>query len=267
MPDSNAFHLEGVKPIADKNQNKLKSVAESFKNETIILLANKTHDLPEKHSPSLTKSENDLLSSVKANAEKLSMNKDEMKMHGKTWRSSKYAVPEKPSHLRNIADHPKRESTWHKNFKDLHKVLGSVNGPKENSFNGFDIVLVDIPPSYSRLRWDKPHINSLTSPAIRYVPMKSSPTVFDFFLGLNSLAGNFLTDPDETENGIFFQQSLENPYWNHRLSFDRLMSPPVVHKKAAKVAHGDRIAKDVNSTQFIDKLTEPCTCGERKNLL
>lgn len=256
----NAFHLDGVN----------RTVAEALKNETIISPANQTHNLTEITAPTLQGSEGKPLSGGKP-----STKIDEAKIYGKPWRASKHTVAEKSLNSRNIPSHPKpkRESakhpTWHKNFKDSHK-FGSANSANENVFNGFDIVVVDIPPSYSELRWDKPHINSLTSsPSYRYVPGNPSPSIFDFFMGLNSVAGNFLTDPAEMENEIYYQQSLENPLWNRRLSIDRLMSPATIHQKT--MVNGDRIAKEVNAVQLFGKLSEPiknctCTCGARNRL-
>lgn len=267
LPNSNSFHLERVERIADNNQIELhKPVVETFKNETMISIANKTSN------PHLTeKTGNEPLSSIKSIADKVAIKNDEMKIHGKQWRTSNHAVPAKPLNLRNIASHPKRESSnhpmWHKNLKDLHK-FGSVNSAKENGFNGFDVVVIDLPPSYSKQRYDKPRINTFTSPSFRYMPMGPSPSIFDFFLGLNSISGNLLTDPAEMGNEIYFQQSLENPSWNHRLSFDRFVSPATVHPN---VMNGIRIPRDENPTQLYGKLSEPiknctCTCGERNKL-
>lgn len=253
MLNLNAFHLDGVNRP---------------KNETNILLANKTHNSTEITPSSLTKLEGKPLSGIKSNTTgKPSTNNDEMKVYGKPWRASKHTVPEKSSNLRKMPGHPKRESVnhpaWHKGFKDLHK-LASVNSGKENGFNGFDIVVVDIPPTYS-LRWDKPRINALaSSPSYRYVPMSPSPSIFDLFLGLNSMAG-LADSAEEMENEIYYQPSLENSLWNRRLSMDRLLSPPPIHQKAM---NGHRVTKEVNANQLFGKLSEAmkncsCTCGAR----
>lgn len=275
LPNSNSFHLERVKLITDNNQNELdKPVVETFKNETMVSLGNNRTDphLTEKTPTNLK----DTLSSIKS-IDKALINRDEIKINGKQWRTSKNAVPAKPLNSRNITSHPKRESSnhpmWHKKLKDLHK-LGTVNTAKGNGFNGFDVVLVGLPPSYSRLRWDKPRTNTFTTPSFRYMPVGPSPSIFDFFMGLNSISGNFLTNPDgsltiQTKSTI---GSMDQPsdVWNHRLSFDRLVSPATIHRTAMHVMNGERIPReDINATQLYGKLLEPtkqncaCTCGSR----
>lgn len=263
LPNGNAFHLENVDRITDNNQKERHQlVVDIFTNETTATTTNDSHSVPT--GPKISKGKP--LSSIKPiAADKASINIDEMKVHEKKGRTSKHSVPAKPLNVRTSASHPKRESfnqpMWHKNLKDLHKS-GSVNGLHQNGFNGIvDVVVVDMPPSYSRLRWDKPRTSTFTSPSLRYVPIGRSPSIFDFFMGLNSIPGNWAT-----ENAIYVQQP---GLQNHRQSYyDRLVSPATILQN---VMNGERIQWDENANQWsgisTDSIKNPiCACGERNKL-
>ncbi len=264
MHTSIAFHLDGIKKIDERNPN-----IQSFKNDTIFPLANHTHNLTETTtSVSRVLPENEHLTTMKSNSEKPSVNKGEMKFYEKPWLTKTYTAPEKSSNPRNIVSHPKRESpnhqTWHKISKDLHK-FGSVNNAKENSFNGLEVVVLDVPSSYQGVRWDKPRMHKFPSPAFHYVPVNPAPSIFDLLLGLNSISQDLFTEPAEVENEIYIQKSLENPYWNHRGSFGKLLNTAAIHPKNT---NSDWVRNDKNPTHLFGNLSEPvknctCTCGER----
>lgn len=251
--------MDGVKNVDENGQKEILITDKKLiENATFDLSANNTHESTV--AP--------LIGLIKSNDEKPSNRHVETKIIEKPWRPSKYSVPEKTSSQRTTSSHQKRDTvthpTWHKISKELHKS-GVTNNAKGNSLNGFDVLLVDIPSSYSpRIRWGKPRMNAFTSPSLRYVPFNRSPTIFDLLLGFDSAAENMLTEPAEIEKELLIQQSLDNPYWNQRLSFGRSVNPAINPLRASNV---DRVRKDVNVTQMFGKSTDSvksctCTCGE-----
>lgn len=181
------------------------------------------------------------------------------KIYGKPSRLS----TEQSSTSRNVG-HPKRESvshpTRHKGPKDLHKI-NSITATQANNFNGFDVVLVDLPSSYPRA---VRRMNPLT-PSVRYVPMNRAPTILDFLMGFDSMGQNLLAEPVEMGNEVLIQQSMDNQSWNRR--FDRFMNSIANHLSGV---NGDRVHKDANSTQMYGNLSESksctCTCEKRNKL-
>lgn len=217
------------------------------------------NDVTEETPHSLRKPNSESISSKRSILAKSSTKIDEIKLHEKPFRpSNRHTVPEVPKNLHPVASYPKREPVSHPiRHKEFHK-LGSANNAKERNFNAFDMVVIDIPASYSPLRWEEPTLNTFASPDFHYVPMKHLPSIFDFFLGLNSISGNFVTDPKEIQNDIYSRQIFENPSWNHRLSFDKLVSPARVQQ------NGNRFVRDVNPIQLLSKFSKPinnCTCA------
>lgn len=255
----NAFHLDGIKKIDGKN---LKNLDGTYREPSNIRTLAGTTEF------SLNASESRPLSDAKLNADGLHIRNDvETKVHDRPWTTAKKAVSGKSSNLLSTASHPKRQSvnhpTWHKISKEPHK-FSAFDNSRENGFNGFDVVVVDIPSSYSRMRWEKPRINGFASPLLRYAPMTRSPSIFDLLLGLDSVSENVLTQPDGMENEVYFQPSMDDPSWNRHLSFGKLINP--IQQKAM---NGNRFSKDVSAIPFFGKLTEPaknctCICEERR---
>lgn len=251
----NAFHLDGVKRIDGKN---LKPVHNPYQE------AFHTNISTEPILSSLNTSESKPSSNEKSNAEKLH-NKisDQTKVHDKPWAT----VSDKSSNLQKTSSHPKRQSinhpTWHKISKEPYKF----NAVDNSGLHGFDVVVVDIPSSNSGIRWENQRLNSFGSPSLRYGPFTRSPSLFDLLFGLDSISENRLPEPAGMENAVYLQQSLDDPSWNRHLSFGKLLNPYVTQQKAMA---GNRFSKDLSTSKFFGKLTEPsaknctCICEERK---
>ncbi|XP_037030523.1 uncharacterized protein LOC119070340 [Bradysia coprophila] len=262
MLDLNAFHLDGVK----KDGKNLKSVHSPYEEPFHTTTSTDTIS----SSPNVSDSKP--LSSAKSNADKPHIKiTDETKVqdHDKPWPTAKNTVSEKSSNVLKIGSHPKRQSinhpTWHKVLKEPHR-FSTFENSGENGLHGFDVVVVDIPSSYSRMRWEKPRENSFATPSLRYAPITRSPSIFDLLLGLDSISENVLTEPAGMGDEVYYQQSSDNPPWNRHLSFDRLLNPTVTQQKAM---NGNRFSKDVSLANFFGKSAEPaknctCICEERK---
>ncbi|KAG4067254.1 hypothetical protein HA402_000245 [Bradysia odoriphaga] len=260
LPDSCAFYLDGVK----KDGKNLKSVHSPYQESFHTTTSTETI------SSSPNASDSKPHSSAKSNPEKPHIkiiDKTNVHDNDKPWPTAKNSVAEKSSNSLKIASHPKRQSInqWHKISKEPHR-FSSFETSGENGLHGFDVVVVDIPSSYSRMRWEKPRVNSFAPPSLRYAPITRSPSILDLLLGLDSISEIVPTEPAGMGNEVYYQQSFDNPSWNRHLSFDRLLSPTVTQQKAM---NGNRFSKDVSVANFFGKSAEPtknctCICEERK---
>lgn len=249
----NAFHLDGIQKFDGESPRPVHSpTQESSHNTSTVTIS------------SLDASEHKPLSSKIPNDEKLHVKiNDQTKLHDKPWA----AVPQKSSNLLKTASHPKRQTinhpAWHKIQKEPRKFSTIDN----SGLHGIDVVVVDIPSTYSRMRWEKPRLNSLPPPSLRYAPYSHSPSLFDLLFGLDSISQNIPSEPAGMEKEVYFKQSLDSPSWNRQLSFGRLSDYPTIIQQKAMIGNG--ISKDVSATNLLGKSTErgrncTCICEERK---
>ncbi|KAJ6648809.1 hypothetical protein Bhyg_04041, partial [Pseudolycoriella hygida] len=212
----NGFHLEGH---LDGNRTTETTVPKSIQNGTVISRNKTHHELLGTGPIKQVSTEN--------STEGVLSNKDKTKSYGPWWSSSRYTVPEKPLNLGINLNRSKRvsfgHSILHKSSKDSHKLGSSL---KDNNLSGIDVVVVDFIPSYART---KPRINTYVSPPFHYAQYPTS-SIFDLFMGLSNSM-----NPSEMASDIYSRQNLErtwaDPFWDRRLPFGSLMSPPVVQHR------------------------------------